>query len=56
MEITPKLKLKYRTRYTGGNYKSSSSNSGKKQLSKEGWGHRRRSYGPFDTFVLHKKE
>jgi hypothetical protein len=51
--ITPPLKLKYRTRYTGSQHPSGQGgNSGKKQLAKQGWGHRRRSYGPFDTFVL----
>ncbi len=50
--FAPPLKLKYRTKPTGGNFKSGSSNSGKKQLSMQGTGHRRKSYGPFDTFAL----
>ena len=46
------LKLKYRTRSTGGNYKSHASNSGATKKAMQGMGHRRRSYGPFDTFSL----
>lgn len=34
---------------------ATSNNSGKAQKQMQGWGHRRRSYGPFDTFTLDKK-
>jgi hypothetical protein len=35
---------------------STTNNSGKAQKQMQGWGHRRRSYGPFDTFTLDKKQ
>lgn len=50
--IEPKLKLKYRVRPYSKGGASSSSNSGKQAKSMQGTGHRRRSYGPFDTFTL----
>lgn len=34
---------------------STTNNSGKAQKQMQGWGHRRRSYGPFDTFTLDAK-
>lgn len=50
------LKLKYRIPYVWKGPGARSSNSGKKQLAIQGTGHRRRSYGPFDTFTLDKSK
>lgn len=48
-EKTIPLKQKYLTRKDPG-FKSKTSNKGESKAKREGWGHRRRAYGPFNTF------
>jgi hypothetical protein len=46
-----KLKLKYRERKHGGANKSTGGSAApKKKAGSQGWGVRRRAYGPFNTF------